>query len=101
MERGGKLLVLEDPTAGVDVSAKRDIHDLIRARAAAGQAVLLLSSDLQETIALCDAIYTVHDGMIVDNYRNPSFVDEPSIIVDILGAAPRPCDGAEEEHRDV
>ena len=88
IEGQGKLLVLEDPTAGVDIGAKREIHDLIRARAAAGQAVLLLSTDLQETIALCNTIHTVHHGKLVRNYRDPSFADEPDIIVDILGAVP-------------
>jgi ribose transport system ATP-binding protein len=101
IERGSKLLLLEDPTAGVDINAKKDIHDLIRARAAAGQAILLLSSDLQETIALCNAIYTVHDGRIVDSYRNPSFADEPRIIVDILGAALPSSEESRKEQRDV
>ncbi|MCF4167352.1 sugar ABC transporter ATP-binding protein [Zavarzinia compransoris] len=81
----GSLIVLEDPTAGVDIAAKRDIHDLIRARADAGAAVLLISSDLQETIALCDVIYTVIDGEIVDEYRPPSHEDEAAIVADILG----------------
>lgn len=88
IERGGKLLVLEDPTAGVDIGAKREIHDLIRARAAAGQAVLLLSNDLQETIALCNTIYTVHGSELIGCYRDPKSTDEPKIIVDILGASP-------------
>jgi ribose transport system ATP-binding protein len=101
IERGGKLLVLEDPTAGVDINAKKDIHDLIRARAAAGRAILLLSSDLLETIALCDEIHTVHNGKIVGTYRNPSLADEPNIIVDILGAVPRSFTETATEQLDV
>lgn len=83
--RDGILVVLEDPTVGVDIAAKQDIHDLIRDRASAGLSVILISSDLPEAIALCDVIYTLIDGEIVDQYRNPTNADEPSIVADILG----------------
>lgn len=85
--RATRLLVLEDPTAGVDVGAKQDIHDLIRGRAAAGAAVLLLSSDLLETISLCDVVYTIRAGMVIGTYRAPTLADEPQIIADILGGS--------------
>ena len=83
--REGVLLVLEDPTAGVDIASKQDIHELIRARAAEGIGVLLVSSDLPETIAICDVIYTVIGGKIVRRLENPTLGDESAIIVDVLG----------------
>ena len=83
--RKGVLLVLEDPTAGVDIGSKEDIHGLIRARAAEGIGVLLISSDLPETIAICDAIYTIIGGNIVRKFENPTLDDEPEIIADVLG----------------
>ncbi|MGQ9366869.1 sugar ABC transporter ATP-binding protein [Azospirillum sp. ST 5-10] len=88
LERGAELVVLEDPTAGVDIAAKRDIHDLIRERAAEGLGVLLVSSDLAETIALCDAVYTIIDGHIVNVYSPPTLDDEPAIVADVLGRKP-------------
>jgi ribose transport system ATP-binding protein len=84
--REGALLVLEDPTAGVDIGSKQDIHELIRARAAEGIGVLLISSDLLETIAICDVIYTVIGGKIVRKFENPTLDDEVEIIADVLGS---------------
>jgi ribose transport system ATP-binding protein len=84
--REGVLLVLEDPTAGVDIGSKQDIHELIRGRAAEGAAVLLISSDLPETIAICDVIYTVIGGKIVRKFENPTLDDEAEIIADVLGS---------------
>ncbi len=83
--RASKLIVLEDPTAGVDIGAKRDIHELVRDRAASGLGILLVSSDLLETIAICDVIYTVIRGQIVRKYEHPTIGDEPSIVADVLG----------------
>ncbi len=84
--REGVLLVLEDPTAGVDIGSKQDIHELIRGRAAEGVGVLLVSSDLPETIAICDVIYTVIGGKIVRKFENPTLDDEAEIIADVLGS---------------
>jgi ribose transport system ATP-binding protein len=90
MGRGHKLLVLEDPTAGVDIKAKEDIHELIRQRTSAGVGVILVSSELEETIKLCDVVYTVCDNTIVGKYRSPTSSDEPAIVADILSdASPR------------
>jgi hypothetical protein len=50
---------------------------------------------------LCHAIHTVHNGRIIGTYRNPSLADEPNIVVDILGAAPRFPAGTTKEQRDV
>jgi ribose transport system ATP-binding protein len=76
---------LEDPTAGVDVGSKNDIHELVRKRAGAGLAILLISSDLRETIAISDVIYTVIRHRIVKKYERPSMENEAGIIADVLG----------------
>lgn len=83
--RASKLIVLEDPTAGVDIGSKQDIHELVRDRAASGLAIFLISSDLLETIAISDVIYTVIRGQIVRKYEHPTIEDEASIIADVLG----------------
>lgn len=84
---GRRLLVLEDPTAGIDVGAKQEIYGLMRAKADEGLAVLFVSSDLRETIEVCDTIYTVYKGAIINMYEAPSFADEPAIVADVLGTA--------------
>ena len=57
-----RLLLLEEPTRGVDVGARAEIHALIRDLSAQGCAVLLASSDLPELIGLCDRILILQDG---------------------------------------
>lgn len=59
------ILVLDEPTRGVDVGAKAEIHDIIRREADRGAAVLLVSSDLPELLSLSDRIMIIRDGRIV------------------------------------
>jgi ribose transport system ATP-binding protein len=60
-----QLLVIEEPTRGVDVGAKSEIYGLLRDFAQRGGAVLVLSRETLELIGLCDRIYVVHDNTIV------------------------------------
>lgn len=62
--REPKVIVLDEPTRGVDVGAKVEIHRLIRELAKKGTAVLVVSSDLPELIELSDVIHVVRDGRI-------------------------------------
>ena len=59
-----KLLILDEPTHGVDVGAKAEIYALIRALAAEGMGVLLISSELPEVLALAHRIVVMHEGRI-------------------------------------
>jgi ribose transport system ATP-binding protein len=59
-----KLLVLDEPTAGVDINAKRDMRDLVRRTAAEGVGVLVISSELEELIDLSDRILVMAEGRI-------------------------------------
>ncbi|TPM34227.1 sugar ABC transporter ATP-binding protein [Mesorhizobium sp. B2-3-4] len=59
-----RVLLLDEPTVGVDVGAREEIYGVIRAAAAAGSGVLLVSSDLSELLQLCDRISIVVDGRI-------------------------------------
>ena len=58
------ILLLDEPTKGVDIGAKFEIHELIRDRAAAGMACLVVSSDLPEVLALADRILVMREGEI-------------------------------------
>ena len=60
-----KLLLLDEPTRGVDVGAKFDIYTLIRDMTAKGMAVLLVSSDLPELLGMADRIAVMRDGTII------------------------------------
>jgi rhamnose transport system ATP-binding protein len=59
-----KILLLDEPTQGVDVGAKQEIHQLIRQMAHAGLGVLMISSDLPELLALSDRIAVLRGGTL-------------------------------------
>jgi rhamnose transport system ATP-binding protein len=60
-----KVLILDEPTQGVDVGAKAEIHKLIRRLAAQGLAVLMISSELPEILGMSDRIAVMRGGGIV------------------------------------
>ncbi len=60
-----KLLILDEPTQGVDVGAKSEIHKIIRRLAQEGMAVLMISSDLPEVVGMSDRIGVMRGGTIV------------------------------------
>ena len=59
-----RVLLLDEPTKGVDIGAKHDIHHLIREEAARGMACLVVSSDLPELLALADRIVVLKQGRV-------------------------------------
>jgi ABC-type sugar transport system ATPase subunit len=60
-----RVLLLDEPTQGIDVAGRADLHAKARALAAAGAAVLVVSSDLEELLALSDRIAVLHRGRLV------------------------------------
>jgi ribose transport system ATP-binding protein len=73
------VIILDEPTRGVDVGAKAEIHRLVRDLADNGTAVIVVSSDLPELLELSDVIHVVRDGRIVGTL--PSEVaDETSVM---------------------
>jgi len=65
-----KVLLLDEPTAGIDIGAKGEITAIIRDFADAGNSVVLVSSELVELMAVCDRVIVLHDGKVTQNlYR--------------------------------
>ena len=58
------LLILDEPTRGIDVGAKYEIYKLIHELAAQGKAVIMVSSELPELLGVVDRIYTIFEGTI-------------------------------------
>src|SRR5207237_1887027 len=63
-----RLLILDEPTKGIDVHAKTEIHALIAELAGQGVGVLLISSELPEVMGMCDRIVVMHRGRIMGSF---------------------------------
>jgi ribose transport system ATP-binding protein len=59
-----KVLIVDEPTRGVDVGAKAEIHNLLRELAANGMAILMISSDMPEILAVSDRVLVMHQGRL-------------------------------------
>ena len=64
LETRPEVLILDEPTRGVDVGAKREIYELINACTARGMAVLMISSEMEEILGMSDRIMVMHEGSI-------------------------------------
>jgi rhamnose transport system ATP-binding protein len=62
LETKPRILIFDEPTRGVDVGAKAEVHNIIRALAKEGVAVLVISSDLPEVLALADRVLVMREG---------------------------------------
>lgn len=71
-----RILLLDEPTKGVDVGAKFEIHNLIRREADAGMACLMVSSDLPEVLALADRILVMREGHLRGELPGATATDE-------------------------
>ena len=61
---GSSVLILDEPTRGIDVGAKVEIYQLINQLAEEGKSIILISSEMMELMGLCDRIVVVHDGSV-------------------------------------
>ena len=63
--RSPKVLIVDEPTRGIDIAAKADVHRLLQELASRGMAIVVVSSDLPEVLAISDRVNVVRDGYIV------------------------------------
>jgi ribose transport system ATP-binding protein len=70
-----RVLILDEPTVGVDVGARAEIYDIIRARADAGTAVLMISSDFEELV-ICDRVAVMREGRVAAILDGPQATKE-------------------------
>ncbi|MFC8734388.1 multiple monosaccharide ABC transporter ATP-binding protein [Luteimicrobium sp. NPDC057192] len=71
-----ELLILDEPTRGIDVGAKYEIYGLIQRLADSGKGVVVISSELPELMGLCDRIYTVFEGRVTGEIRGADATQE-------------------------
>ena len=80
-----KVILAEEPTQGVDVAARFDIYDALRAKAKEGVAIIVKSSDPLELAGLCDRVVVMSRGKIVDEIRGEE-LGERRIVEAIVGS---------------
>jgi ABC-type sugar transport system ATPase subunit len=71
-----RILIVDEPTRGVDVGAKQEIHDLLREQARRGTAVIVISSDLPEVLTLADRIVVLREGRVAGTLAGPAATEE-------------------------
>ncbi len=71
-----KVLILDEPTRGIDVGAKADVHKFIDELAASGIAIILISSDLPEVIAMSDRVAVMREGRLIGIYPRREITQE-------------------------
>ncbi len=76
-----EIILLDEPTRGVDVGAKAEIYRIIDDLAAAGKAVLVVSSEMNELLSMADRILVMHQGRLTGAFEGPDFS------ADAIGAA--------------
>jgi rhamnose transport system ATP-binding protein len=80
------VLVLDEPTRGIDVGAKADVHELIGELSAAGVAVILISSDLPEVLAMSDRILVMREGRQMGIFEGAD-LEQERIMMAAVGVA--------------
>lgn len=79
LARKPRLLILDEPTIGVDIGAKGEITTQIRELAKAGTAILIISSELEELLAVSDRLLILHDGRIVQDIQRRDVQSEEEL----------------------
>ena len=79
------ILLLDEPTQGIDVVAKEEIYKLIREMTAAGKSVIVVSSELQELLRVCDNIHVMYDGRQVMEVNKVNFNADQILHASVVG----------------
>jgi ABC-type sugar transport system ATPase subunit len=75
-----KVLVLQEPTRGVDVGARLELHRLLRSLAEEGTGQLLVTSDIEEAVGLSDRLLIVRDGQVVHQVSRPTLASQSEVL---------------------
>ena len=79
------LLMLDEPTRGIDVGAKSEVYNIIRKLSKEGKPIMIFSSELQEIVNICDRIFLMYDGDIKTEIKNGPDIDSEEIFHIVTG----------------
>jgi len=80
-----KVLIVDEPTRGIDVGAKAEVHNLLFQMAQSGIAIIVISSELPEMLALADRIVTMREGHVTGEVNGPEATQEKLMTLMTLG----------------
>ena len=85
-----KVMIFDEPTRGIDIATKEEIHGLIRELAQKGLAIIVISSDLPEVLTLSHRIYVMRNGLIAGHFINQGNLPEEILKASIGLSMPTP-----------
>jgi ribose transport system ATP-binding protein len=74
-----RILIVDEPTRGIDVGAKKEIHFLLRSLASSGVGIIMISSELPEILGMSDRILVMHEAAIVEEFTAADATEEKII----------------------
>jgi ABC-type sugar transport system ATPase subunit len=83
------IMILDEPTRGIDVGAKAEIYRLISEYASAGKAVIMISSELPEILGMSDRIIVIHSGTITGEFKKTEEITQEAVMAHATGIAER------------
>jgi ribose transport system ATP-binding protein len=86
---GPRLLLLDEPTRGIDVAAKRDVYEIINDLASAGTGIVMVSSELEELVGMCDRVLVMNRGRMTASFGRGEF-DTAAILAAAFGTRLEP-----------
>ena len=87
LERNAEVIIFDEPTRGIDVGAKYEIYQLINRLAAAGKAILMISSELPEVLGMSDRILVMHEGRVTGEITDVAGTTQADIMQLAVGKA--------------
>jgi ABC-type sugar transport system ATPase subunit len=84
------VMIVDEPTRGVDIAAKRAIHATLEAMAAEGMAVLFISSEIEEVLGVCNRVLVIHRGRVQAEFNPP--YDQEAVVSAFFGKSGMPHD---------
>ena len=88
LSMGGRVLILDEPTRGVDVGAKEEIYALMSRFARAGLGILMVSSEMEELVAMSDRAIVLHEGRLTGELQGEAITEEN--VLDLAVGRSRP-----------
>jgi inositol transport system ATP-binding protein len=82
-----RILIVDEPTRGIDVAAKAEVHQLLDRMARSGIAIIAISSELPEVLAIADRIMVMRQGRVVGEVARAAASEEGLMQMMTLGAA--------------